>query len=618
MFSKKFIAFLFIGLFLTVSIGATAAADNTTEDLNEGEKTFTDIQNQINEADENDTIELEGTYTSQGKEIQIDKSITITSKNGATLNAKSKSGIFNIDNATVNLNNLNIINSKSSTNPAIYSNGNLTVSNSTFKNNIVHIEQTYYYFDSEYDTINHTAGAIYSTNSLEIINSTFQENFATRNAYEHEYFEYYIIPWGGSIYSTGNLTIKKTRFKQDSIDSHGNLHILDSEFITSPLYCYSDSSIMNSTFSKIEAYSSAITATSNMTISGCNFTKNGGYAIQAYYKTIIENCNFLDNNLESAGFDYEDFEDEFPAIYIESGDVYVYCSNFANNAGGVISNYWGNVYVENSTFTKNTGGAIDAYNATVINSTFKNNYARFAGAISAQTLLLENCEFINNNEGAICFKESAIINNKTYSGKQYMDNSLNKLKVITATTKKITTTYHSGKNVWARFIYTESMHPYTLEFIDIKITKGKKVTYEGVRSNSKGIANFKASNMPVGTYKIIFYYGDDNSEKITTTVKITKAKTIVKAPKVTAKFKKTKYFKISVKNKATKKAVKNLKIKVKVYTGKKYKIYTIKTDKKGIAKLNTKKLKIRKHKVIASSGNPNYQLSAKSAIVIKR
>lgn len=614
MFSKKSIAFLLIGLFLTVSIGAVAAADNATEVLNEGEKTFADIQNQINEADENDTIELEGTYTGKGAEIQIDKSITITSKNGATLNAKSKSGIFNIGNVTVNLNNLNIINSKSSTNPAIYSNGNLTVSNSTFKNNIVHIEQIYYSFDSEYDTINHTAGAIHSTNVLKIINSTFHDNFATRNAYEHEYHEYYTIPWGGSIYSTGNLTIKKTRFKQDSIDSFGNLYIFYSEFITSPLYCYSNSSIVNSTFSKSESYSSAITSTSNITITGCNFTKNGGYAIQAYYKAIIENCNFLDNTLKSAGFEYEDYEEEFPVISGESGDVYVYNSNFANNAGGAISGYMGNVYVENSSFTKNTGGAIDIYNTTVINSIFKDNYARFAGAISAQNLLLENCEFINNNEGAVCFKESATINNKTYSGKQYMDNSLNKLKVITATTKKLTTTYHSGKNVWARFIYTESKHPYTPEFIDIKITKGKKVTYDGVQTNSKGIANFKASNMPVGTYKIIFYYSDDNSEKITTTVKITKAKTIIKAPKVTAKFKKSKYFKISVKNKATKKAVKKTYVKVKI--GKK--TYKIKTDSKGIAKFNTKKLKVGKYKVTITSGNSNYIMSAKSRIVIKR
>jgi hypothetical protein len=39
-----------------------------------------------------------------------------------------------------------------------------------------------------------------------------------------------------------------------------------------------------------------------------------------------------------------------------------------------------------------------------------------------------------------------------------------------------------------------------------------------------------------------------------------------------------------------------------VFTGKKYNTYTVKTNKKGLAKINTKSLKIGKHKVIISSG----------------
>lgn len=97
-----------------------------------------------------------------------------------------------------------------------------------------------------------------------------------------------------------------------------------------------------------------------------------------------------------------------------------------------------------------------------------------------------------------------------------------------------------------------------------------------------------------------------------------KVKTIVKAPKIKAKFKKSNYFKVTVKDANTKKALINVKIKIKVFTGKKSKTYNVKTNKKGIAKINTKKLKVGKHKVIVSSGDGKYLISAKSQITIKK
>ena len=133
-----------------------------------------------------------------------------------------------------------------------------------------------------------------------------------------------------------------------------------------------------------------------------------------------------------------------------------------------------------------------------------------------------------------------------------------------------------------------------------------------VKTDSKGIAKLKIKEK-VGKYIITASYGN-HTVKNTLTVK--KAPTTVKAPKVSGKYKKSKYFKITVKS--YKKAVKGLKLKVKVYTGKKYKTYTIKTDKKGVAKLNTKRLKVGKHKVTISSGNANYKVSGKSTITIKK
>ena len=98
---------------------------------------------------------------------------------------------------------------------------------------------------------------------------------------------------------------------------------------------------------------------------------------------------------------------------------------------------------------------------------------------------------------------------------------------------------------------------------------------------------------------------------------IYEARPIVKAPKVKFKYKKSKYFKVTVKNKKTKKGIKNLRIKLKVFTGKKHKVYKIKTNKKGVAKFNTKKLKRGKHKVIITSANKNYYIYKKSLIRIR-
>ncbi|WP_407376757.1 collagen binding domain-containing protein [Methanobrevibacter sp.] len=150
-----------------------------------------------------------------------------------------------------------------------------------------------------------------------------------------------------------------------------------------------------------------------------------------------------------------------------------------------------------------------------------------------------------------------------------------------------------------------------------KIYTGKNYKTYPKTTDSNGSVLFKIpAKLDAGVHKIQVIF--NNKIMKTTSIKINKAKTIVKAPKITNKFKKSNYFKVTVKNKETKKMLSNVKVKVKIYTGKKYKTYTVKTNKKGIAKINTKNLKIGKHKVIISSGNKNYSISGKSLIKIKK
>ena len=104
----------------------------------------------------------------------------------------------------------------------------------------------------------------------------------------------------------------------------------------------------------------------------------------------------------------------------------------------------------------------------------------------------------------------------------------------------------------------------------------------------------------------------------TASKKTTKSTLLVSAPKVVNVYKKG-TFKVKVKDKKTKKPVKGIKLKIKVYTGKKYKTYSVKTNKNGVAKISTKKLSKGTHKVtVTAKATKKYKgKTVKSSIRIK-
>lgn len=98
--------------------------------------------------------------------------------------------------------------------------------------------------------------------------------------------------------------------------------------------------------------------------------------------------------------------------------------------------------------------------------------------------------------------------------------------------------------------------------------------------------------------------------------KLIKIQTDVKAPNVNASVNDSKIFKVVVKDRKTKKAIKGLNVKLKIFTKDKYNVHTIKTNEYGLAKFDTSLLTLGKHKVLLYSGNNKYYISTKSLIAI--
>lgn len=188
------------------------------------------------------------------------------------------------------------------------------------------------------------------------------------------------------------------------------------------------------------------------------------------------------------------------------------------------------------------------------------------------------------------------------------------------TAKALSTTYDSGK-AFTVTVLDANKNPVKGLKLTLKVYTGKTYKNYYATTNAKGVASFaSASKLAIGSHKVEITSSQKGYvvKKTSSTIKVAKAKTTVTAPKVTSKVKKSKYFKVTVKNKASKKVVKSIKVKVKVYTGKKFKTYTLKTNAKGVAQLNVKSLKVGTHKVVISSGNSKYIISKKSSIVIKK
>ena len=200
------------------------------------------------------------------------------------------------------------------------------------------------------------------------------------------------------------------------------------------------------------------------------------------------------------------------------------------------------------------------------------------------------------------------------------------IKIVKSTTKvyaPVKTIKHK-KNTYYKIKVLDSYgNPVKKVVLKVKVYTGKKSKTYSIRTTASGIAKLKTKKLSLGTHKIVITTKNKNY-KISKTTKIyikkkvpkTAEKLSVSAPTSSVKVKESNYFTVTVKNSYAD-PVKKLTLKLKVYTGSKYKTYTVKTDTKGVAKLQTKNFALGTHKVSISTTNKNYKVSKSSKIIVK-
>ena len=197
------------------------------------------------------------------------------------------------------------------------------------------------------------------------------------------------------------------------------------------------------------------------------------------------------------------------------------------------------------------------------------------------------------------FNESAVSNGSAQT--ELAKSNSAEPESISLSVSKLSTTYGSGKYFKVKAIDSKTKKPVVNVKLILKVYSGKKYKKVTAATDSNGIAKYYASNLGIGSHKVTINVKDSKKflSKIKySSIKISRAKLKISAPKITGYYKESKRYKIAVKNRESKKSMKNIKVMIKVFTGKKYKKYSLKTDKKGIVSFNMKSLPKGKHNVV--------------------
>ncbi|WP_458454473.1 right-handed parallel beta-helix repeat-containing protein [Methanobrevibacter sp.] len=395
----------------------------------------------------------------------------------------------------------------------------------------------------------------------------------------------------------------------------------------------------------------------NINITDCIFEGNtadkyGGAVLLNGTVGIISNCVFRDNSAtKPKGYG--------GAIIIYGKDFLVKDSNFTNN---YVSDYGGAIAV------------LVGDNNTIINCNFNNNYVQNEGNESeyqgggaifdaCKGLTVEKCNFTNNKAeksfgGAISLADNTVVKNSYFKDNNALlgndlKGSFNNISgnhfvidfeetVLEACDLNINADDPTIPRELIIFDYLNQTN-----FIDkikhdsiVKFSAGLifaygasgsiYVTVEGGSVGKIMVVNhpearisfvnnlLTVSNLAVGKYTLrVTTNPDENHTSVDGDLSVTvnKATAVIKASKLTVALKSSSVWTIKIVDSRNNKPVANMKVTLKVYTGKKFKTVTLTTNSKGEATYKTKSLSSGTHKVIVSASHAGYNLNSLSSSI---
>ena len=206
-------------------------------------------------------------------------------------------------------------------------------------------------------------------------------------------------------------------------------------------------------------------------------------------------------------------------------------------------------------------------------------------------------------------------------------NGLSYVKIIKATTTvyaPVKFVKYAGKGNFNVRVVDKNKFPVKNVLLKINVFSKYEYNTYSIKTDSYGVAKLKTGSLSLGYHRISISTKDkrytiSKMSGVIVSKSVPKAveKLIVYAPSKVVKYGNNTLFKIEVKN-GYGYPVKNILLKVNVFSGKKYKTYNLKTDLKGVAKFNTKSLSLGSHGLVIKSGDKNYLLSNVSKIVVNK
>ena len=227
-------------------------------------------------------------------------------------------------------------------------------------------------------------------------------------------------------------------------------------------------------------------------------------------------------------------------------------------------------------------------------------------------------ETINNGVASFKIPNLAVGTHNVYiyvDGEKVFKSYIKIVKVSTTVSAPSVIVKYKKNNYYSIKVLNKEGSPVKKISIKVRIYTGKKSKTYKIKTNNYGIAKIQTRKLSLGTHKIVISSGNSNY-KIAKNTKITikKASKYLKMQVDSKVISKTNnYFNVKVVNNLGT-PVKNITLKVKVFTGNNSKTYTVRTNDRGIAQVKTKKLSLGNHKVNVRVSNKKYVLNKNTKI----